>query len=149
MDYIARNRVPSMKGKVQELGTTQKGSPKVKIDGEWLYPGRCPIQGMSVGMMVEYFTSPFQAGNKTLLGLESWAPAKEGVTHTPSPSGAAAVQERAAPEYTEAEMRFISNCVGSAITAGACKAPADIAQWFRSARAAVKADYFDDDSTIP
>ena len=136
-----------MLGKVDEISTTAKGKPKFKISGQWVYAGRCAVQGLFRGMDIEYFTSPFTTTNGTdITMLESWAPAKPLPTAVLPTDNPVVKRMPIDPsnDLTEAEMRFVSNCVGSAISSGACKSPADIAQWYRSAKAALKpADEFE------
>ena len=115
-------------GIVNELGRSQNGKPKAKIDGKWYFVGRCNPD-LPVGQRIEYEGAPFTTPNgKQLLGLNSWkaAPASNG--HAP-PSGVS----------DDAEMRFVSNCVGSAITAGTLKEPKDIKAWALAAQKALKA----------
>lgn len=123
---------------IQEIGKTQKGAPKVKLNGIWTYPGRLPIDGMVVGRTVEYTVSEFQAGDKTLQGLESW---KVVAGAAPAPSNGAV-----GASLNDAEMRFISNCVGSAIAHGACKSPSEIRSWYLAAKGAISpaAEPFDE-----
>ena len=147
MQYINRNRVKSMIGRVDEFGTTSSGGTKVKVSGKWLYPGRLPIDGMTKGMEIEYFTGSFKTadGKVTLTGLESWAPAKPlPVASTPTdgppvvPQGSPQIAANAAlretiNELSGDELRFISNCVGQALAGGACKAQVELSGWVLSA----------------
>lgn len=132
-----------MIGTVSEMGESKSHKPKFKIDGRWYSAGKCPVNGLGVGLKIEFEPSEYQYDGKTYYGLESWRPVPQG----PSPGDDARTAPRAPVAalegLSEAELRFISNVVGSAITSGACKAPSDIGQWFRSAKAAVKA--FDED----
>lgn len=116
-------------GTVNEFGRSQKGSAKVKIDGAWYFVGKCNTDGMEVGDRIEFESNVFgDRGN--LHGLQTWklvgpAPAKAN-------GNAGAVSD-------DAEMRFCSNVVGSAIEAGLIKVPADIAKWFWGAKNAMSA----------
>jgi hypothetical protein len=129
-----------LSGVIQETGKTAKGTPKLKLNGLWVYAGNLPVEGLVVGRTINYWTRDFKAGDKTLQALEAWEPAKDAPL-VPLGSGpiAANTPVRSASEaIPEAEMRFISNIVAVAITAGAIKAPSDIRQWVLSARAALK-----------
>jgi hypothetical protein len=141
-----------MIGTVQEVGRTKNGKAKIKIAGSWIFAGKCPTAGIFAGQSIEYFTSQFEATDGTMLtGLESWAPAKDGAVAAPtqqhggmSPGtgqGALAPSQAAsAPTpkgLDEAQLRFVSNCVGSAIAAGTIKNPADIGAWFHAAKGVV------------
>lgn len=146
-----------MFGKVQEVGTTQKGGPKIKISGVWVYAApQLDVSGLVVGREVEYWTKTFGKDNN-LLGLEAWLPFQAGPQTAVATSGAPLHPAPSAPrepigtpsELTEAELRFVSNVVGSAIMSGAIKEPTAIASWFLMARVAVTKKYFDDDSQIP
>jgi hypothetical protein len=130
-----------MIGIVNEIGTTQAGKPKVKIGEVWFYPGRCPIDGMVVGKTIEYFCSPFKTSSgKELMGLESWTPT---IPQAPLPNDAPGAAN--AP-LNEAELRFVSNVVGSAVAGGSCKTPSEVRSWFLSAKAALRPpDEFDDE----
>lgn len=116
-------------GTVNELGRSQNGKPKAKIDGKWYFLGRCNPDGLNVGMKVEYegdsFTTP---SGKQLLGLKSWKAAPQ----SNGSGNASAVSD-------DAEMRFISNCVGSAITAGTIKDPIELTKWAVAAKGALQA----------
>ena len=131
----------AVKGTVQELGASKKGSPKVKVQGYWYFAGSTDVTNMKVGMPVELEVRSFMAGDKELWGISQWkatgqpqnatgrAPVDAGaaISITPSPI---------APYLDEAATRFISNVVGSAITAGLIEAPDAVSAWAHAARAA-------------
>lgn len=119
-----------MFGTVNELGRTKTGGPRLKIDGKWTYPSRtCNIDGIQAGGYVEYETS--LGGNQgTLVILNRIRPAQ-----APAGTPSAAPQSAA---VDEASLRFISNVVGSAITAGAIKDPKDVSPWSLAALKALK-----------
>lgn len=126
-----------MIGTVQEIGKSNSGKPKVKIEGKYYSAGRCSIDGMSVGMKVDFSSSTFDWNGKTMYGLESWKPVGNGA---PAGNGS-----QGAPS-DDAVMRFISNCVGQAIAAGTIKEPGDITIWYQAAkRAATLQPEFDDE----
>jgi hypothetical protein len=118
-------------GIIQEIGKTSKQTPKIKVNGGWVYAGKLSIDGMIVGRTIEYFTSDFQvAPGKTIQMIESWAPAKDAPLTPQAPLPPRGMDE--------AHLRFCSNVVGSAISSGAIKAPADIGAWFCAAKGVVK-----------
>jgi hypothetical protein len=130
-----------MYGKVTEFGKTQKGTPKLKINGTWVYAGNLSIVTLRLNDEIEYWTKPFALGNgKCIDMLEAWLPYKSSaplpVATLPTDAPPVVAAPRA-PSVTldEAQLRYVSNCVGSAIASGACKSPADIRQWFNSAKA--------------
>lgn len=133
-----------MIGTVQELGTTQKGSPKVKIGGTWHYPGRnCSTQGLSVGLEIDYQTKAFTAGDKVLSGLELWRVAGD----APAPLPAPKANGKASTGYIDpAHMPFVSNTVAHAIAAGLLKSPSEVRPWVEACHSALT---FPFDDKIP
>jgi hypothetical protein len=130
---------------VQEYGKSSGGKPKVKASGKWFFLGK-EIEQPPMGTSVEIKEGSFRAGDKTFATIEAWRPA----------GGGNAQQPPAAPPagyVDEASMRFISNCVGSAISAQTIKEPGQILSWFQAAKAALDgkraADPFGDESKIP
>lgn len=113
-------------GVVQELGQSQAGNPKVKIDSQWYSAGRCDITGMTVGARVEFvaneFGKPGQNGKRPQ-GLEKWRAVLNG-----------AGEPEKASTVTEADiLRSVSNVVGSACAAGTVKTPEELEKWFVAA----------------
>jgi len=88
------------------------------------------------------FTFPDGKLQKT---IEAWRPIN-GANATPAAPPPPAPN---ADYIDEASLRFISNVVGSAITAGAIKSPGQVLSWFQSAKAALTGkpatNSFDDD----
>lgn len=132
-----------MQGVVNEIGRSQRGTPKLKIDGKWYPAGRLNIDGIESGSRVEYEVGSFQGQNGPVACLNKVqiiAPASNGY-------GSPAKVNPAVSD--DAEMRFISNCVGQAIAAGTIKEPSQIPAWFSAAKAALKQPTvdreFDDD----
>lgn len=118
-----------MFGTVNERGHTKTGGPRLKIDGKWMYPDRrCNLDGIEPGGYVEYETS-LGGSQGTLVILNRIRPA-------PRPAGMPAAPQSAAVD--EASLRFISNVVGSAITAGVIKDPKEVGPWSISALRALK-----------
>jgi len=115
-----------MIGTIQEIGSSQSGRPKLKIDGKYYSAKQELVGGLSVGQRVEFNSSPYQWNGKTYHSIESIRPASNGNGHAAQPSG-----------VDDAAMRFISNCVGSAITAKTITEPGQINAWFQAAKAAL------------
>lgn len=119
---------------VQEYGQSQSGSPKVKASGKWYFLNKS-IDRPPLGP-VEIKEGAFKMGDKTFETIEAWRPAGgNGQTqHNAQPAPAA---PPAGDYIDEASMRFISNCVGSAITAKTITEPGQILSWFQAAKAAL------------
>ena len=120
-----------MIGTVQEKGLSKNGKPKIKIDGKWYFAGRCDISQIYPKNVVEFSSSTFGEGGK-FNGLESIVAA---ANTQPAQSKAA----EPSPYIDEAEMRFISNVVGSAITAKSCDSPDQVLSWAKAAQGALHA----------
>lgn len=133
-----------MQGTVNEIGRTQKGTPKLKIDGKWYLASRVNLDGIETGSQVEF--EPGKIPNTTIdcvNFLKLVAPARNGYGSPEKPNPALS---------DDAELRFISNCVGQAIAAGTIKEPHQIAPWFAAAKAALRqptADNLDDPGFDP
>lgn len=118
-------------GTVTELGQSQSGNPKVKIDNDWYSAGRCDVTGINVGAKIEYVFNEFgqPRNGKRARGLEKWRPVVN-----------AAGEPQTGSTVTEAdELRFVSNVVGSACAAGTIKSPEELQKWVVAARAGLKA----------
>lgn len=130
---------------VQEYGKSAGGKPKVKASGKWFFLGR-DIEQPPLGASVEIKEGSFKAGDATFATIEAWRPAGGGNTQQPPAAPPAGYVD-------EASMRFISNCVGSAIAAGTIKEPGQLLSWFQAAKAALEGkqapDPFGDESKIP
>jgi len=119
---------------VQEYGQSQSGSPKVKASGKWYFLNKS-LDRPPMGA-VEIKEGSFQMGDKTFPTIEAWRPAG-GNGHTQHNAQPAPAAPPAGDYVDEASMRFISNCVGSAITSGTIKEPGQILAWFTAAKAAL------------
>jgi len=142
---------------VTEIGKTQKGTPKLKLNGTWVFAGNLTIDGIVVGRDIEYWVKPFKMANgKSIDMLEAWLPSKPlPVASTPTdvppvvPQGSREIPANyalgnGAESIPEAEMRYISNEIAALITANVIKAPADIRTWVLALRASLKpADEFE------
>lgn len=118
-------------GTVNEFCQSRSGKPQVKIDGAYYFVGKCNIDGMSVGDKIEFESNLF-GDRMTLKGLQTWKRAQGAAPAAANGNGARVINAVS----DDATMRFISNVVGSAITAGTIKDPKDIAPWYRAAKAA-------------
>jgi hypothetical protein len=130
-----------MQGVVNERGASKKGTPKLKIDGTWYVASRMNLDGIEAGSRVDFEPSSFpgQDGNpvKCINSIKPLGAPANG--YGPSPN-------KVNPAVSDdAEMRFISNCVGQAIAAGTIKEPSQISRWFAAAKAALKAPTVDEE----
>jgi len=122
---------------VQELGKTSNGNPKAKIAGEWYFLskeiGQMPPLNTKLEIKEGSFTFPDGKPAKT---LEAWRyPPGNGQAPSQQPASAPA----APPAYIEeASLRYISNCIGSAIMAKTITAPGQIDAWFKAAKASLE-----------
>lgn len=119
---------------IQEYGQSKNGAPKVKASGVWYFLGR-GLDKPPLSASIEIREGSFgdQGQHKT---IEAWRPAG-GNGHSQQQHA----QAPAAPPagyVDEASMRFISNCVGSAITAKTITEPGQISSWFKAAKAALE-----------
>lgn len=120
---------------VQEYGQSQSGSPKVKASGKWYFLNKS-LERPPLGP-IEIKEGAFQMGNppKTFETIEAWRPV--GGNGSTQHNAQAPAAPPAGDYVDEASMRFISNCVGSAITSGVIKEPGQILAWFTGAKAAI------------
>lgn len=121
-------------GIVNERGQSQRGTPKLKIDGTWYVASRMNLDGIEPGARVEYEPGSFptQDGKqiKCINRIRIVAPAG---------SGPANGNGKANPAVSDdAEMRFISNVVGQAIAAKTLVEPTDIPKWVAAAKGAIR-----------
>lgn len=118
---------------VQEFGQSQSGSPKVKASGKWYFLNKS-IDRPPLGP-VEIKEGAFKMGDKTFETIEAWRPV--GGNGSQQHNAQAPAAPPTGDYVDEASMRFISNCVGSAITSGVIKEPGQILAWFTGAKAAI------------
>jgi hypothetical protein len=118
---------------IQEYGASQSGLPKTKASGKWYFLGKSLGQP-PMGQQVEIKEGSFAMGNKTFPTIEAWRRPAGGNASTqidaPAPSAPPAGY------VDEATMRFISNCVGSAIMAKTITEPGQILSWYQAAKSA-------------
>lgn len=122
-----------MLGTVQERTTSRNGKPQLKINGKYIFVGRCNTDGIDKGSYVEYETNTFGNDGK-LTGLLSIRLAQQNGGAKSNGS------QPAAPSFFDGdELRFISNVVGSAIMAKSAGSPTDVKGWALAAREALEA----------
>jgi hypothetical protein len=122
-------------GTVTAMGVSKNGKPTVTVDGKLYYSGRCTLTDVKVGDRISFEASSFGTRGD-LWGLDSWGKVSGAVGSTAPPAS----HPRASDD---AEMRFISNCVGQAIAAGTIEKPDEIDAWFQAARDALKNEGFE------
>ena len=145
----------SVRGQVQRIGATQKGTPKIQVSGSWYYAGQTDITNMKVGDTVEMDVKSFMAGDKELWGIQSWKPLGDGV-HAPAPPTGSQFAKTLLPTPTglpEGVRLTVSNWVAAAITAGAVKTELQLEEFALAARRAYhkveKWHPVDDEKDIP
>lgn len=118
-----------MKGRIDEIGASTGGKLKAKIGGKWYFmPAGAVVEK---GWEIEFDPGTFDFNGKTFDKINSWGR----LPQTESQSG----HDHAQNELSEPDLRFISNCVGSAITAGTIKEPSQISAWAKAAHEALQA----------
>lgn len=122
---------------VQEFGQSQSGAPKVKASGKWYFLNKS-LDRPPLGQ-IEIKEGAFQMGNppKTFETIEAWRPVGGNGATAPQHNAQAPAAPPAGDYVDEASMRFISNCVGSAIQSGTIKEPGQILAWFLAAKNAL------------
>jgi hypothetical protein len=121
-----------MQGVVNERGASQRGTPKLKIDGTWYVASKLNLDGIESGSRVEFEPSTFPGQNGPVKCINSIRPVQ-------ASGGGGAPAKVANAVSDDATMRFISNIVGSAVTAKTITEPAQIAAWYQAAKMAATA----------
>jgi len=124
---------------VNEFGRSQKGNPKIKLDGKWYPVGRNNTDGIQPGMQVEveYGSFPDSRTGQPVACINKIRPAPQAQqpkSNGHTPTGAVEVSP-----LDDSGMRFISNIVGSAIAAGKIEKPFEVTTWSIAAYRAFKA----------
>jgi hypothetical protein len=123
-------------GMVQELGKTANNNPKIKLNGKWYFLDREITTTPTAGQIIEIKEAQFEMGGKTFDKITAWRPLVQPATS--APSARPAIMASPQLDYLdEASLRFISNAVGSSITAGTIDKPEQIHAWFEAARMAL------------
>lgn len=123
--------IQNLSGSLQEVGQTSRGDPKIKVNGKWMYfknkPGPIPTAGTILNIAYTY------GGKDGKLPLiVEWQASNS------APAASSPNKGNDSPPIDEASLRFISNVVGSAISAGTIKDPSQIEAWFEHAKDAVQ-----------
>ena len=130
---------------VTHSDTSKNGKPRVFFDGkhDWKDAYYCgKTEPPPVGARVEVDTASMQTkdGKGTMWFLNKWGlvPNQPAPAEVKATVAASAVQQSANNLWAqqEATLRFVSNCVGTAIECGKVAQPSDIGGW---ASAALKA----------
>jgi len=128
-----------MFGTVQGREFSKKGSLKLKIEGKWMFAGRCNVDGIDTGTYVEYDTKTFGEKNN-LIGIErirvvprpQQNASSNGNGH--APTGGVELSP-----LDDSGMRFVSNLVGIAILAKTIVDPAEVEKWTMAALGSLRA----------
>lgn len=129
-------------GTVQEIGTSQKGTPKLKIDGFWYSAGKCDVSSVQPGQTISFVWNEFgePRNGKKPRGISAWGfMPSNGHAQQPM-QGQVYPQTQGVPSSAldDADRPFISNIVAHAIAAGLIKEPEVIEKWAVAAQAAMR-----------
>lgn len=132
-----------MQVRVTKIGKSSKGRPIAYFDGRhgqtdgFLVGNKCTAP--QEGMLIEPDTSSSENQGKTYWWLNDWKPIKDSPAQAVGAAGRSAVVDAPKEALKGWDVlpgdlsRFVSNVIGSAITAGLIKEPSDIRVWSRSA----------------
>ena len=130
-----------MQGTVTRFSHTKNGKPTIYIDDKMYFVGRCDVSGLNVGDRIDFDGHAFSDDGK-LWGLDKWGklPKENGSMHVPGGMAPHPSHPYPTPagSLDEPTLRFISNCVGSAISAKTLTEPEDIEKWVSAARNAIR-----------
>jgi len=136
----------TLSGYVQAKERTKSGKAwKLKLNGKYIsVSNRANMDGVDQGSFVEYELGGFQGDNGWVSTIDRVRPAKapDGAQQERAYNGAAAgsslPSRLANAAWDDSALRFISNVVGCALTAGHAKDPTDILAWTAAAEQALK-----------
>lgn len=121
---------------IDSVGTAKTGkSLRIKAGGEWY--GAKLNSGIKAGTTIDAEIEDGQYG-KWIVAYKQVNGAQAAQSTGASPSPAAPPNGGDHQGLTEAEMRFVSNCVGQAILAKTIDIPDQISRWAKAARMALK-----------
>ena len=130
-----------MQGTVTKFSQTKNGKPTIYIDDKMYFVGRCDVSGLNVGDRIDFDGHAFSDDGK-LWGLDKWGKLPKENGEMRVPGGMAPHPSHPYPmpagSLDEPTLRFISNCVGSAISAKTLTEPEDIEKWVSAARNAIR-----------
>jgi hypothetical protein len=129
-----------MQGTVTKLGVSKNLKPILYIDGKLYFAGKCDISELAVGDLISFEGHAFSEDGK-LWGLDKWGklPKPTQFAGNGTQGGPGTRPTTPSGSLDEPVLRFISNCVGNAISAGMCTAPDQIEKWVSAARNAITA----------
>ena len=121
-------------GKVENVSPTKSGKAlRVRIAGNYYNAFLDSGIDKVVGQTIDFQVTPDKGYG---LGIGQWGPAS---SQPPASAPQAPIKPTGALErLTEPELRFVSNCVGQAITAKTITDPSEIGVWTKAAAAAVR-----------
>jgi hypothetical protein len=125
-----------MEGTVQKRGVSKKGSPMLTIDGKLYFAGKCDVSTLRVGDRISFDGHAFSEDGK-LWSIDSYTLIEAERKYAPS-AGNASIPLPETPEISEPHLRFISNCVGSALLAKTVTTPEEIDTWYTKLVALVR-----------
>ena len=130
-----------MQGTVTKRGVSKNGKPTLHVDGKLYFAGKCDVSELSVGDKISFEAHAFSDDGQ-LWTIDKWGklPRENGEMRVPG--GMAQHPSHPYPmpagSLDEPTLRFISNCVGSAISAKTLTEPEDIEKWVSAARNAIR-----------
>lgn len=123
-------------GKVESVNPTKSGKAlRVKIAGNYYNAFLDSGIDKVVGQTIDFQVTPDKGYGP---GVGQWGPAQGPATPAISSPSAPQAPTGASGPLTEPELRFVSNVVGSAITAKTLTDPMEIGVWAKAAARAVK-----------
>ena len=135
----------NMRGAIQEISFSQGGKLKLKIEGKWYFSPNNDDPNLKPGVTLGFDAGQFEFKNKYYDRIDKYEVIRADTSssgYDPPIHASPQTQPPAATPETyisEPEMRFISNCVGSAIASGAIKDPVDLISWTKGAQGALAA----------
>jgi hypothetical protein len=132
-----------VEGKVTEIGKTQKGAPKVLVDGKVYYPGNTEIRSLQVGDVIRFESTSF-GKDGTAWGMNEWtliAAASKyppGVISGPHANGASSASTGPGGPVTNEERPCISNSMAALIEKGIITDPAEYGRWVQAIKNALR-----------
>ena len=128
-------------GKVENVSPTKSGKAfRVRVAGNYYNAFLDSGIDKVVGQTIDFQVTPDKGYG---LGIGQWGPTQAAPTVPPVIHNIPASQAPNRPtgaleRLTEPELRFVSNCVGQAITAKSIISPDEIGVWTKAAAAAVR-----------
>lgn len=119
---------------------------KLKLGGQWYsVSNRANLDGVEQGLYVEYRLGGFNGNDgKWITTVDAIRPAKapdgaqQARNYNAAQNGSPVPSRLASAYWDDSALRFISNVVGCAVTAGHAKDPTDVLAWAAAAEQALK-----------